>query len=103
MRGPVRVDLDEDGNDELVVGMRCRGPGYDAASLYVFAQATDGFVPLDVPFANDGRYELVDLASADRQRLTLTLRDLGTDTVETRTLTWDGRRFGPPIGRHSAN
>lgn len=94
------TDLNGDGDDELIVPIGCAGATYPAsASVYVLAQGETMFVPQDVPFANDGRYDLDGLAlSPNGHTLTITLTDRATQASTTYTLTWNGQRFQPAIG-----
>jgi hypothetical protein len=91
------VDLDRDGNDELIAGIGCRGPGYQATSVYVFGQGDTVFVPIDVPFANDGGYDVTDTTfDGHTLSLALTLRATGATSVQ--KLIWTGSRFTPSLG-----
>jgi hypothetical protein len=95
--GAEKVDVDADGNEELVVGIRCTGPDYDAVSIYVLTQGSDRFLALDV-LANDGTWTPQSFAATDTH-LTLTRRDRTGEQVE-QTLTWTGQRFEPSVGAY---
>ncbi len=94
--GAEKVDVDADGNEELVVGVRCTGPGYDAVSIYVLTQETNRFAAMDV-IANDGTWTLRDFEASSTQ-LTLTTEDLTGGLTQVHTLTWTGERFEPSVG-----
>jgi len=91
-----QTDLDADGNEELLVQITCRAAAYAADSLYLLGQGTDGFVTLDVPFANDGRHTLKDWKVTGK-KLTITFAAAGGHT-ETRVMSWTGSRFSPAVG-----
>lgn len=84
------VDLDSDGNQEGIVQVRCHG----VDSLYLLGQGASAFETLDIPFANDGSWEIVpdgwDFAG---RTLTIQTRIKATGELQTFTFTWDGRRF----------
>ena len=81
---PGPVDLDGDGNDEYIAIVGCTGPGYDATSVYVFGQGDTMFVPLDVPLANDGRYDVQNVTlTGDTLTITLTVRATGATEIHT--------------------
>jgi hypothetical protein len=92
------VDVDGDGNEEIVVAVRCSGPGYHAVSLYVFTQGTDRFLTLDVPLANDGRYTLESF-EATTAALTIVVTT-PTEGRQVRVLFWDGTRYQPSYGAY---
>jgi len=96
------VDINQDGDDELIVAVSCAGPGYPASgSVYVFGQGDTMFFPMDVPFANDGSFDLVRMVpTADGRTIELTLRDRATGDEDSHTLTWNGKRFDPHLGTY---
>ena len=87
------MDLNGDGDDEVLVSIRCAG----AESIYLFGQGQDGFVPLDVPFANDGAYDVESVDFSGRT-LTLTLRQVSAGKSATYLMKWDGNRFDKHVG-----
>ena len=92
-----KLDVDGDGNEELVVPIRCTGPGYDEVSLYVLAQGTDRFLAIDVPVANDGRWTVVSAQSVSGQLQVQVEEANGTGV---HTLAWNGERFEPGMGSY---
>ncbi len=89
---PPQVDVDDDGNDELVVPVRCTGEGYEETSVYVLTQGTDRFLAIDVPFTSTAGWRLESYAVSDLLRLGLTDPTGGSHTVE---LAWTGARYEP--------
>ncbi len=92
------VDVDGDGNEEIVVAVNCAGPDYDAVSLYVLTQGTDRFVTLDVPLANDDTYTLESF-EATTAGLTLTVSS-ATEGRQVKVLFWDGTGYQPSYGTY---
>ncbi len=87
-----RLDVDSDGNEELVVPIRCSGPGYDAVSLYVLAQGTDRFRAIDVPIASDGSTAILS-AEAMSGRLVVQVQGAASMSSGSASFTWTGSRF----------
>jgi hypothetical protein len=91
------VDLDGDGNDEVLATVRCQTADYDAASVYVFGQSGNGFTPVDVPFANSG---LAKIESIDVQGKNLTVNVNGGAGKQTVSMSWIGHQFTPAVGSY---
>jgi hypothetical protein len=90
------VDIDGDGDEELLVTVRCSGNGYDGKSVYLVGQGPDGFITRDVPLANDGTYTVLEAAlSGTTLRLQVTLNGI----ARTVTMRWGGKRFAGGLGR----
>jgi RNA polymerase sigma-70 factor (ECF subfamily) len=84
------VDVDGEGDDELVAEVRCSATG--ASSLFLLVQGVGGFVLGDVPVADDGG---VGLREWELRGTTLAVT-IGDGEV--RELRFANGRYAPPVG-----
>ncbi|WP_326559801.1 hypothetical protein [Micromonospora sp. NBC_01796] len=94
------VDLDHDGNGELLARVRCTFDGATYESLYLFGQGEQGFVTRDVPVANGGQYVIQDGWQVEYDVLTVAVRHTATGETTTHTMRWNGSTFVDTLGTY---
>lgn len=92
------IDLDNDGNQELLAEIVCTIAGVSRTSLYLLRQEADGLTAIDVPVANAGTLQIDNgwkLTGAD---LTITISNIQSGEKKKHIMRWDGSTFQGKIG-----
>ncbi|WP_162908298.1 hypothetical protein [Allorhizocola rhizosphaerae] len=92
------ADLDNDGDQELLVQIRCTYRGVSADSLLVMKQSPSGLVTIDVPVANAGQWDIEDGWSLRNSVLNVVLLERGSGKATEISMPWNGTKFEKVVG-----
>ncbi|WP_117215716.1 hypothetical protein [Allorhizocola rhizosphaerae] len=92
------VDVDSDGNQELLTEISCTTSGATRTSLYLLRQDTNALVAIDVPVANNGMVSISNGWKFTGNVLTVTTTNLQSGEQQKHTMNWVGDGFSGKVG-----